>query len=54
MTDKTPNDDLSTPLEPAGLKPCFLDRQEARPVPLGNLRTEDETKPAAEIEKLRG
>jgi hypothetical protein len=35
-------------------RPRFIDPREARRVPLGNLKTDEEARLAAEIEKLRG
>jgi hypothetical protein len=40
--------------EDAAPKPRFLDPRESRRVPLGNLKTDEEARLAAEIEKLRG
>ena len=54
ITDDNTRNDLSPPIEHAGTKPRFLERQDAQPVTLGRLRTEDDTRLAAEIEKLRG
>lgn len=34
-------------------KPRFIDPREGRRVPLGNLKTDEEARLAAEIEKLR-
>jgi hypothetical protein len=39
---------------PAGPRPRFLDTQEPRRVPLSQVRTDEEARLAAEIEKLRG
>lgn len=39
---------------PAGPRPRFLDPQEPRRVPLSQVRTDEEARLAAEIEKLRG
>jgi hypothetical protein len=38
---------------PDGKQPRFLDADPPRPPPLGRLRTDDEARLAAEIEKLR-
>jgi len=40
--------------EEAKPAPRFVDPREGRRVPLGNLKTDEEARLAAEIEKLRG
>lgn len=43
----------NTPTAPATPRPRFLDAQEPRRVPLSQVRTDEEARLAAEIEKLR-
>lgn len=42
------------PREPSSTHARFLDREDDRSVVLGELRTDEEARLAAEIEKLRG
>ncbi len=47
---RTPGEDKPAPDQK---KSRFLDAEPPRPAPLGRLRTDDEARLAAEIEKLR-
>jgi hypothetical protein len=53
MTDTKPAEptDKTAPQTP---RPRFLEPNEPRRAPLGRLRTDEEARLAAEIEKLRG
>jgi hypothetical protein len=42
------------PREDGQTAPRFIDPREGRRIPLGNLKTDEEARLAAEIEKLRG
>lgn len=50
-TRPAPTNDIDAPAAP---RPRFLDTQEPRRVPLSQVRTDEEARLAAEIEKLRG
>jgi hypothetical protein len=45
--------DAPAPREPVKTPPRFLDRNDGHAIVLGKLRTEEEARLAAEIEKLR-
>ncbi len=50
-TRPAPTKDQSAPANP---RPRFLDAQEPRRVPLSHVRSDEDARLAAEIEKLRG
>lgn len=52
--DKTPQMNAPPVREVFEPKPKFLDKSDSRTIVLGKLRTEEEARLAAEIEKLRG
>lgn len=52
--DKTRTENLPPAREQFEPKPKFLDKNEGRTIVLGKLRTDEEARLAAEIEKLRG
>ncbi len=56
MTNETrPSDSTARdPREEKQPAPRFIDPREGRRTPLGNLKTDEEARLAAEIEKLRG
>ncbi len=54
MTDETRPADPTPRDAREEAKPRFIEPREARRVPLSNLRTAEEARLAAEIEKLRG
>ena len=49
-TRPAPTNDQNAQATP---RPCFLDAQEPRRVPLSQVRSDEEARLAAEIEKLR-
>jgi len=53
IEDTTKPANAPAPREPSSAPGKFLDREEKRPVVLGKLRTDEEARLAAEIEKLR-
>lgn len=54
MKTETRSAPATTPNASANPRPRFLDPQEPRRVPLSQVRTDEEARLAAEIEKLRG
>ncbi len=52
--DNTPEKSAPPAREVFEPKPKFLDKGDSRTIVLGKLRTEEEARLAAEIEKLRG
>lgn len=54
MTDETRPADQNVRDAREDASPRFIEPREARRVPLSNLRTDEEARLAAEIEKLRG
>lgn len=52
--DKTPQRHVPPARDDFEPKPKFLDKSDSRTIVLGKLRTEEEARLAAEIEKLRG
>lgn len=53
IEDTTRPANAPAPREPSLAAGKYLDREDARPVVLGKLRTDEEARLAAEIEKLR-
>ena len=53
IEDTTKPANAPTPREPSSAPGKFIDREDDRTVVLGKLRTDEEARLAAEIEKLR-
>lgn len=53
MKNETRPAPTNDPNAPANPRPRFLDAQEPRRVPLSHVRSDEEARLAAEIEKLR-
>lgn len=54
VDDKLKPQDASTPREPAASTKRFVETDEHRRIVMGKLKTDEEVRLAAEIEKLRG